>query len=88
MKLQGGMKMMNGVVDIAGDRVAFIAEDGREMFEVRAGKDGRSIEVRGIETCRVNGKVYTSGLEIRPHVTNSITIRTQLYEVDTGTEPK
>lgn len=83
MKLQSGMKAMNDVVDIAGDRVAFIAEDGREMFEVRAGKDGRSIEVRGIETCKVNGKLYTSALEIRPQVTNSIIIRTQLYESGT-----
>ena len=61
-------------VPIDSDRVVLIASDGREAFEVRAGRDGHSIEVRGIGTYKVGETVYLSGFVIHPHVTNSITI--------------
>lgn len=60
-------------------RVRFVAEDGRTMFEVVAGTDGRSIEVRGVETCKVGDVLYSNALEIRPHVTNMVEVRAREY---------
>lgn len=80
MKIVSGRKYNNDVHDVGDDSVRFVAEDGRTMFEVSCGDDGRSIEVRGIEVCKVSGKLYSEGLEIRPQVSNCITIRARLYD--------
>jgi hypothetical protein len=61
------------------DRVVFECEDGRQMFEVRSGKDGRSIEVRAIEPCLVNKILYSNALTVEPIVSNSIIVRTTVY---------
>jgi hypothetical protein len=62
------------------DRVEFVANDGRVMFEVLASKDGRSIEVRGIETCMVGGVLYSSMLDVRPVVANVVEVRARPYD--------
>lgn len=62
--------------DVGDDSVYFQNEDGRAMFEVRVGKDGRSIEVRGVETCKVGGVLYTEQLSIEPRSTNVVMVRT------------
>lgn len=67
--------------EVGDDRVYFRTEDGRAMFEVRAGKDGRSIEVRGVEACKVDGKLYREQLSIEPVASNAITIRTITWEL-------
>lgn len=60
--------------------VAFIAEDDRQMFEVYVGKDGRSLIIRGINTCKVDGKLYSAYLQVEPSAANSITVRTREWE--------
>ena len=80
MKIQSGRIYSKNVVLHDFDGVSFVTDDGREMFEVTIGKDQRSIDVRGIEVCKVDGKLYSQTLVIEPHVSNSITIRTKLYK--------
>ena len=82
MKIRTGMRLMDDLVDVPGDRVVFVTDDGDEMFEVRIGKNGKSIDIRGIDDCRVNGEIYSCALDIKPHVSNSITIAVRPYEKD------
>jgi hypothetical protein len=65
---------------LAEKTVRFVTEEGRAMFEVSAGKDGRSIEVRGVGTTKVDGVIYTERLDVRPHVSNSITVMVRQYD--------
>lgn len=58
----------------------FVAADGRTMFEVRARKDGRSIEVRAVNNCKVNGRIYSTSLQVAPQVTNVIYVSTVPYD--------
>lgn len=62
------------------DRVEFLSEDGRVMFEVRASKDGRSIEVHGVQACMVGGILYSSLLDVRPVVANVVEVRARPYD--------
>mgnify|MGYP001040589226 CR=1 FL=1 len=62
------------------DRVEFVASDGRVMFEVRASKDGRAIEVRGVEACMVGDVLYSSLLDVRPVVANVVEVRARPYD--------
>ena len=62
------------------DVVRFLADDGRAMFEVRTGKDGRSIEVRGVESYKHDGTIFTEELEVRPRYSNSVEVRSVRYE--------
>lgn len=66
--------------DIAENRVYFVTEDGRAMFEITICKDQRSIEVRGVDTCNIDGTLYSCSLSIEPSVSNTITVRTVPYE--------
>lgn len=61
-------------------RVSFVTEDERVMFEVTAGKDGRSLEIRAVDTCRVGGELYSDRMEVLPIVSNVVEIRTRKYE--------
>lgn len=65
---------------VRSNRVRFVAEDGLTMFEVVAGKDGRSIEVRGVDICKVGDQVYSNAIDIRPHVSNLVEIRVREYD--------
>ena len=65
-------------LDVQG--VRFVAEDGRTMFEVHAGKDGTSIEVRGVEVTKVENVLYSSSLAACPNASNSLTIRVCRYD--------
>lgn len=62
------------------DRVRFVAEDGRDMFEVKIGDDGISIEVRGINSTRVEGVLYREQFNIQPNSSNCVTIRAKKYD--------
>jgi hypothetical protein len=79
MRIETGHSLTNNIAEVAGTTVRFIAEDGRTMFEVSAMKDGKSISVRGVETCVVGGVMYSSKLEIKPIVSNSIEIHSAVY---------
>ena len=65
---------------LAEKTVRFVTEDGRAMFEVTACKDGRGIEVRAVETTKVDGVVYAGLIDVRPNVANSITVRVRPYD--------
>ena len=60
--------------------IRFVTEDGRCMFEVRAGKDGRSINVRGVEVTSVDGVMYSECIDIRPCVANSVDVMVRKYD--------
>lgn len=60
--------------------VRFLTDEGRPMFEVSIGSDGRSIEVRGVDCYKFDGAIYTEALEVRPRYSNGIEIRTIKYE--------
>jgi hypothetical protein len=65
---------------IPSDRVRFVSvSDDRVMFDVVANPDG-SLEVRGVDTCKINGVLRSCRLQIEPHVTNSITIKAMRYD--------
>lgn len=60
--------------------IAVVAEDGRTMFEIRACKDAKSIEVRSGQNCRVRGVLYGTQLLVEPRVSNEVIIRTAEYD--------
>lgn len=66
--------------DLDTERVRFVAPDGRDMFEVSVGKDGFSIEVRGIASTRVDGVLYREQFDIEPNCSNCVTIRAKKYD--------
>ena len=72
--------MTADVAPVVGDRVRFVTDDGRTIFEVTCGKDGHSIEVRGVETFKVGKVVYDGCIEIRPHCANGVSIQARRYE--------
>ena len=80
MRIESGHPMTKDVAEVAGDSVRFVADDGRTMFEVRAGKDGKSLEVRGVDNAKVNGVLYATALCVIPNVTNSITVAAIPYD--------
>ena len=80
MTMRTGLKCMKNTKVINGDAISFIAEDGREMFQIKAGEDGASIEVRAVEFCRVGGVLYGSQISINPIVSNSIIVSVTPYD--------
>ena len=71
-----------GVKRVNACAVQIMTEDGRCMFEVLLGKDGRSIEVLGVNSTKVDGVIYTERLDLRLNVSNRITIRVRPYDED------
>lgn len=64
---------------IDGDRVIFVTEEDRVMFEVTALKDGSGITVRAVDACRVGDAIHTGLLVVKPDCANQITITTPPY---------
>lgn len=60
--------------------VRFVNDDYRTLFEVCIGRDGRSIEVRGIDVVSVDGALYGSYLAALPNAANSLTIALRHYD--------
>jgi hypothetical protein len=79
LKIQTGHELTNNVKPVNSDRVRFVAEDGRTMFEVKTNDDGTSIDVRSVDTCRINGVLYDGTLELAPRCANVVTIRSPKY---------
>ena len=80
LRLETGHPVTKDVKEVASDRVRFVAEDGRTMFEVIGNKDGRSLEVRAVDTCKVDGILYAGTLEIVPKCGNVVIVRTEKYD--------
>jgi hypothetical protein len=66
--------MMEPAIPIDASRILVLSEDDRHAFEITLSRDGHSIEVRGCDTYEHDGVVYLTGLQIIPHLSNSITI--------------
>ncbi len=79
MHIETGHPGTHDVKPLAETRVRFVNDDGLTMFEVSAGEDGRSIEVRAVETAMVDGVVYAALIDVRPIVSNHIVIRMRPY---------
>ena len=69
--IETGHPITNDVDILAAKGVRFVTDDGRTMFAVHIGQDGRFIEITG---------VYNSSLVACPNASNSLTIRTLLYD--------
>lgn len=80
MKIETGHSVSKDVQLVDSDRVRFVAQDGRTMFEVVAGKDGRSIEIRGVDVCQVDGVLYSDAIELRPRAANTVVVRAAEYD--------
>lgn len=80
MKIQTEASVRSEAKPVPGKGVDFVTDDGRTMFCVTIGSDGRSLEIRSPDICKVDGVLYGSGLLVKPNVSNSITIRTEVYE--------
>jgi len=80
LKIASGHRITNDEEFHDFDTVRFVVDDGRTMFEVRAGKDGKSIEVRGVEVCFVDGTMYSEALVVYPNCSNSILVRVRRYD--------
>lgn len=80
LHIESGHPYMADVKNVSGKFVRIVTEDDRTMFEVTIGKDGRSIEIRGVSMTKVDGAIYTEQLSIQPNSSNSVTIRPVLYE--------
>ncbi len=74
MKIETGHPLTNDVVELNAKYVRFVSDDGRAAFEVSIGDDGRSIEVRGVDTYKVDGKLYCERFVVRPRASNSVDI--------------
>lgn len=79
MKIQTGHKVTADVKEVKAKSVSFCTDDGRVMFEVSICKDGKSIEVRGVENTKHNEIIYTSSLIVKPRYSNSIEIHTNTW---------
>jgi hypothetical protein len=60
--------------------VRFVTDDDRTLFEVSIGKDGRSIQIRGVDVTKVGDMLYSSSLAACPEAANSLSIRTLPYD--------
>lgn len=66
-------------LDLEVSSIKFVTDSGQTMFEVGYGTDGKSIEIRGVDSCKVGRVIYGSALEIRPNVSNSITVSVRRF---------
>ena len=80
LHIETGHPITKDVQHLDAKGVKFVTEDGRTMFEVHAGKDGTSIEVRGVDVTRVENVLYDSKLAACPNASNSLTIRVCRYD--------
>ena len=80
LHIETGHPVTKDVQTLPHTGVRFVADDGKTMFEVHMGKDGRSIEVRGVDCTRVEEILYSSSLAACPNASNSLTIRVLPYD--------
>jgi hypothetical protein len=79
LHIETGHKITEDAQTIDANGVRFVTEDGRTIFEVDIGEDGKSIEVRGVDKTRVENVLYGSNLAACPNASNSLTIRVCRY---------
>lgn len=79
MKIATGHRVTKDQLIHEFDTVRFLAEDGRCMFQVSIGDDGKSIEVMGVDSYKADDQLFDSTLAVEPRAANLIHIRTKLY---------
>lgn len=80
MKIVIGNKLLDQEVkELGTDRVNFVAQDGRELFSVSI-LDETTIDIRGVNVCKIDGNLYTEVLQIEPRAANSVWIRAKQYQ--------
>jgi ABC-type glucose/galactose transport system permease subunit len=79
LKIASGNELRDGQTIYDFDRIRFVAEDGRDMFEVITKENGTSLEIRAVNACMVGGVQYDSSLLVVPCVSNSIIVSVQEY---------
>ena len=67
-------EFMDSPVPLDASRIVVVADDGRTAFEIVIGKDGHSVEFRGVDSYKFGDNVYINRLAIIPVVSNCITI--------------
>jgi hypothetical protein len=80
LSIETGHVVTKDIARVDATAVRFVSSDGRTMFEVSARDDGRSIEVRGVDACMVDGILYASSIDVRPFVGNCIAVMVRKYE--------
>ena len=80
MHIETGHALRGNIEKIESNSVRFVAEDGLTMFEVSVGDDGRSIEVRGVDSCKVDGVMYAGSIDVRPKVANCVDVCARRYD--------
>lgn len=79
LHIETGHPITKNVQTLPVNGVRFVTDNGRTMFEVHIGQDGRSIEVRGVDFAKVGDMLYDSKLAVCPNASSSITVRTVPY---------
>lgn len=82
MKIKTGHRMIGEVKTIDAAFLRFVCDDDEErvLFEIRIGSDGRSLEVRAVDTFVSEGELYSNRLRIDPVVSNVVRVSTIPYE--------
>ena len=62
------------------NRLTFVAEDGRTALEMWIGKDGCSLEIRGVSVTKIKGQLYDSRFSVHPVASNGVDIRLTPYK--------
>ena len=80
LHIETGHSVTGDIEVLPATGVRFVTDDGRTMFDVCVGRDGRSIEVRGVDVAVVGNVLYGAELAACPNASNSLTICTLPYD--------
>lgn len=75
LSIETGHALTANVKRIEGNSVRFVDDDGRTLFEVYCCTDGRTIEVRGVESSKHAGVIYDNALSVLPKSGNVVHIQ-------------
>lgn len=78
LEIQAGHPVTADVAKVEGSAVRFVGADGRCLFEVRV-VDSKTIEVRAVETVKLDGEIYDHRLSVMPRSSNSMEVSLVKY---------
>jgi len=73
-RIETGHAITRDVSVVRGKRVRFVDDNGHTVFEVVWNDDGRSIDVRGVETTGSGEECYGPYLDLRMQCANVVTV--------------
>lgn len=65
---------LDDAIPVEAYSILLIDPEGRAMFDVRIGEDGKSIEVQSVDYAKLNGVLYGNRLRVSPMSRNTIKI--------------